>query len=51
VVYATASKAFRAGQYTLNILSNVPGELQSDDFIEPVPPEKVVNYELGARTS
>jgi iron complex outermembrane recepter protein len=49
--YITASKAYRAGQYTINILPNIPGPLQSDDFIEPVPPEKVINYELGARTS
>ena len=51
MLYTTASKAYRAGQYTLNILPNIPGELQSDDFINPVPPEKVINYELGARTS
>jgi len=49
--YVTASKAYRAGQYTINVLPNVPGPLQSDDFINPVPPEKVINYELGFRTS
>jgi iron complex outermembrane receptor protein len=51
MVYTTASKAYRAGQYSLNVLANVPGELQSDDFIEPIPPEKVINYELGARAT
>jgi iron complex outermembrane receptor protein len=51
MAYVTASKAYRAGQYTLNILPNVPGPLQSDDFINPVPPEKVLNYELGARST
>jgi len=51
MVYTTASKAFRSGQYTLNILPNIPGPLQSDDFINPVPPEKVISYELGARSS
>jgi iron complex outermembrane receptor protein len=49
--YLTASKAYRAGQYSINILPNIRGELQSDDFINPVPPEEVVNYEIGARTS
>src|SRR5262249_35357872 len=29
----------------------VPGPLQSDDFINPVPPEKVLNYELGFRAT
>ncbi len=51
MTYVTASKAYRAGQYTINILPNVPGPLQSDAFIEPVPPEKVINYELGFRTT
>ena len=51
MTYVTASKAYRAGQYTINILPNVPGPLQSDDFINPVPPEKVINYEVGFRTS
>ena len=49
--YVTASKAYRAGQYSLNIIPLIPGELQSDDFIEPIPPEEVVNYELGARAT
>jgi iron complex outermembrane receptor protein len=51
MTYLTASKAYRAGQYSINILPNIRGELQSDDFINPVPPEEVVNYEIGARTS
>jgi iron complex outermembrane recepter protein len=51
MAYVTASKAFRAGQYSLNVLPLVRGELQSDDFIEPIPPEEVVNYELGARAT
>jgi iron complex outermembrane receptor protein len=51
MAYTTASKAYRAGQYTLNILPRIPGNLQSDDFINPVPPEKVINYEIGARTT
>ncbi len=51
MVYTTASKAYRAGQYSLTVLANVPGELQSDDFIEPIPPEEVINYELGARAT
>ncbi|MEP7246510.1 MAG: TonB-dependent receptor [Gammaproteobacteria bacterium] len=51
MVYTTASKAYRAGQYSLTVLPNVPGNLQSDDYIEPVPPEEVINYEIGARTT
>ena len=51
MVYTTASKAYRAGQYALNILPLIPGNLQSDDFINPVPPEKVINYEIGARST
>jgi iron complex outermembrane receptor protein len=51
MVYTTASKAYRAGQYSLTVLANVPGELQSDDFINPIPPEEVINYELGARAT
>jgi hypothetical protein len=30
--YATISKAFRAGRYSINVLPNVPGPQQSDDF-------------------
>ena len=51
MAYVTASKAYRAGQYSLNVLSLVPGPQQSDDFINPVPPEKVINYELGLRAT
>ncbi len=50
MVYATASKAYRAGSYAYNILDNVPGADQSGDFIEPIPPEKVVNKEVGFRS-
>lgn len=49
--YVTVSKAYRAGQYTLNVLPNIPGELQGKGFIRPVPPEEVLNYEIGARTT
>lgn len=51
MAYATVSKAYRAGAYSITVLANVPGPLQSDDFIEPIPPEKVINYELGMRTT
>jgi iron complex outermembrane receptor protein len=51
MAYATASKAYRAGTYSYTILQNVPGPAQSGDFIKSIPPEKVVNYELGARTT
>ena len=46
--YATASKAYRAGQYSFTILPPLPGPAQSDDFIKAIPPEEVLNYELGA---
>ena len=48
--YATASKAYKAGSFSgVSILDNVPGDLQSGDYIQPVAPEKVVNYESGMR--
>lgn len=50
MVYGTASKAFRAGSFAYAILDNVPGPEQSGDFIEPIPPEKVVNREVGFRS-
>jgi iron complex outermembrane recepter protein len=51
MAYTTASKAYRAGQYSLTIVPLQPGSVQSDDFIEPIPPEEVINYELGARAT
>jgi iron complex outermembrane receptor protein len=51
MAYATVSKAYRAGQYSYTVLANVPGPAQSGDFIKPIPPETVINYELGARTT
>jgi iron complex outermembrane recepter protein len=51
MAYATVSKAYRAGQYSYSVLQNVPGPAQSGDFIKPIPPETVINYELGARTT
>jgi iron complex outermembrane receptor protein len=51
MMYTTASKAYRAGAYSITVLANVPGPLQSGDFIKPIPPETVINYELGARAT
>ncbi len=51
MVYGTVSKAYKAGAYSFTILSNVAGPLQSGDFIKPIPPEQVINYEIGARTT
>ena len=51
MAYATASKAYKAGLYSYTVIPNVPGPAQSDDFIKPIPPEKVVNYEAGLRMS
>ncbi len=51
MVYATASKAYKAGQYSYSIIDRVPGADQSGDFIQPIPPEKVVNFEAGMRVT
>jgi iron complex outermembrane receptor protein len=51
MAYATASKAYRAGSYSFTILQNIPGSQQSGDFIKAIPPEKVINYEVGARAT
>jgi len=51
MTYATVSKAYRAGQYSYTIAALIPGPAQSGDVIQPIPPEKVVNYEIGARTT
>ncbi len=53
MIYATVSKAYKAGTYSYTIQSwtpanNATGENQSA-VIEPVPPEKVQNFEAGAR--
>ncbi len=48
--YATVSKAYQAGQFSFGIIDLIPGDLQSGDFIQAIPPEKVVNYEAGLRT-
>lgn len=48
--YVTASKAYKAGSFSgAGVISNVPGNEQSGDFIEPIAPEKVVSYESGMR--
>lgn len=49
MIYATASKAYKAGQFSFTIIDRVPGPEQSGDFIQPIPPEKVINYEAGMR--
>jgi len=49
MAYATASKAYKAGQIAYTVLQRVAGPDQSGDFIKAIPPEKVKNYEVGAR--
>ncbi|BBC74378.1 conserved hypothetical protein [Altererythrobacter sp. B11] len=49
MIYATASKAYKAGQFSFTILDRVPGPEQSGDFIKTIPPEKVLNFEAGMR--
>jgi iron complex outermembrane receptor protein len=49
MAYATASKAYSAGQFSFAIIDNRAGDLQSGDFIKAIPPEQVINYEVGAR--
>ena len=51
MAYVTASKAYKAGQFSYAILDRVEGGAQSGDFIKPIPPEKVINYEIGARST
>ncbi|HEU4650529.1 MAG TPA: TonB-dependent receptor, partial [Croceibacterium sp.] len=53
MVYATVSKAYKAGTYSYTIQSwtaanNATGENQSA-VIEPIPPEEVQNFEVGSR--
>ena len=50
MLYGTVSKAYRAGSFAYTILDDVPGPEQSGDFIEPIPPEKLVNREVGFRS-
>jgi len=53
MVYATASKAFRAGAYSYAIADNVTGEAQTAALASSppfVPPESVENAEIGVRT-
>jgi iron complex outermembrane recepter protein len=46
--YLTASKAYRAGQYSYVINAMGTGAEQSE-LIDPIPPEEVQNYEIGLR--
>src|SRR5690606_9312487 len=48
--YGTISKAYRAGSYSYEILDEIPGPEQSGDFIKPIPPEKLLNREIGLRS-
>jgi iron complex outermembrane receptor protein len=48
--YFTASKAYKAGSFSgAGVISLVPGDEQSGDFITPIAPEKVINFESGTR--
>lgn len=49
MVYATASKGYKAGQFSFTVLDRIAGDEQSGDFIKTLPPEKVINYEAGLR--
>jgi iron complex outermembrane receptor protein len=53
MAYATVSKAYKAGQFSYTIVSwtarnQATGPAQSAG-IHPIPNEKVINYEIGAR--
>lgn len=50
MAYATASKAFKAGQYSYSISALASGPSQSD-VIQPIDPERVVNLEAGLRST
>lgn len=48
--YATVSKAYKAGSYSgTALLPNTRGEDQSGDYVVPIDPEKVINFESGMR--
>jgi iron complex outermembrane receptor protein len=48
MAYGTVSKAYKAGQFSYTVVSNIPGDAQSAN-IRPIPNEKVINYEVGLR--
>lgn len=48
--YATASKAFKDGQYSYSISAASSGPAQSDG-ITPIAPERVMNLEAGIRST
>jgi iron complex outermembrane receptor protein len=48
--YATASKAFKDGQFSYTVVANLSGPDQSS-IIRPIEPEKVINYEVGVRST
>jgi iron complex outermembrane receptor protein len=55
MIYATVSKAYKAGQFSYTIVgwtqaNNATGAAQSAG-IKPIPNEKVINYEAGLRLS
>ncbi len=50
MAYATASKAFKDGQYSYTVVPSLSGPDQSS-IIKPIDPEKVVNFEVGLRTT
>jgi len=50
MAYATASKAFKDGQFSYTVVPNLSGADQSS-IIKPISPEKVVNLETGLRTT
>ena len=55
MAYATLSKAYKAGSFSYTILgwtptNNATGANQSP-LVTPVPNEKVINYEVGLRTT
>jgi iron complex outermembrane receptor protein len=50
MAYATASKAFKAGQFSYTVVPNLSGPDQSS-IIQPIAPEKVINMEAGLRTT
>jgi iron complex outermembrane receptor protein len=50
MAYATASKAFKGGQFSYTVVANLSGPDQSS-IIRPIAPEKVINYEAGLRTT
>ena len=55
MAYATVSKAYKAGSFSYTVLGWTPANnatgANQDPLVVPIPNEKVLNYEVGLRTT